>query len=117
MMNSDWRNPARPLDVNNDMFVSPLDALVVINALNSRGASSDLGARQNRLDSYLDTNGDRSMSPLDALIVVNELNRSDRTSDLSNERIDGEAETAPAGFVSIVMGGLPGTNHWTRRVQ
>ena len=109
MMNSDWRNPARPLDVNNDMFVSPLDALVVINALNSRGASSDLGARQNRLDSYLDTNGDRSMSPLDALIVVNELNRSDRTSDLSNERIDGEAETAPAGFVSIVMGGLPGT--------
>ena len=79
MMNSDWRNPARPLDVNNDMFVSPLDALVVINALNSRGASSDLGARQNRLDSYLDTNGDRSMSPLDALIVINELNRSDRT--------------------------------------
>ena len=109
MMNSDWRNPARPLDVNNDMFVSPLDALVVINALNSRGASSDLGARQNRLDSYLDTNGDRSMSPLDALIVINELNRSDRTSDNASQRIDGEAETAPAGFVSIVMGGLPGT--------
>ncbi|MCY2977661.1 MAG: putative Ig domain-containing protein [Planctomycetota bacterium] len=109
MMNSDWRNPARPLDVNNDMFVSPLDALVVINALNSRGASSDLGARQNRLDSYLDTNGDRSMSPLDALIVINELNRNDRTSDNASQRIDGEAETAPAGFVSIVMGGLPGT--------
>ena len=109
MMNSDWRNPARPLDVNNDMHVSPLDALVVINALNSRGASRDLGVRQNRLDSYLDTNGDRSLSPLDALVVINELNRSDRTSDLSNERIEGEAEMAPAGFVSIVMGGLPGT--------
>jgi fibro-slime domain-containing protein/RHS repeat-associated protein len=109
MMNSDWRNPARPLDVNNDMFVSPLDALVVINALNSRGAFSDLGIRLNRLDSYLDTNGDRNLSPLDALKVINELNRSDRTSDIANQRIDGEAETAPAGFVSIVMGGLPGT--------
>jgi RHS repeat-associated protein len=109
MMNSDWRNPARPLDVNNDMYVSPLDALVVINALNSRGASSDLGVRQNRLASYLDTNGDRNLSPLDALVVINELNRSDRSSDNASQRIDGEAETAPAGFVSIVMGGLPGT--------
>ena len=109
LMNSDWRNPARPLDVNNDMYVSPLDALVVINALNSRGASSDLGVRQNRLASYLDTNGDRNLSPLDALVVINELNRSDRAYDNASQRIDGEAETAPAGFVSIVMGGLPGT--------
>ena len=107
-MNSDWRNPTRPLDVNNDMYVSPLDALVVINSLNSRGASSDLGVRQNRLASYLDTNGDRNLSPLDALVVINELNRSDRSSDNASQRIDGEAETAPAGFVSIVMGGLPG---------
>ena len=61
LMNSDWRNPTRPLDVNNDMYVSPLDALVVINSLNSRGASSDLGVRQNRLASYLDTNGDRNL--------------------------------------------------------
>jgi fibro-slime domain-containing protein/RHS repeat-associated protein len=108
LMNSDWRNPTRPLDVNNDMYVSPLDALVVINSLNFRGASSDLGVRQNRLASYLDTNGDRNLSPLDALVVINELNRSDRSSDNASQRIDGEAETAPAGFVSIVMGGLPG---------
>ncbi|MCY3005079.1 MAG: putative Ig domain-containing protein [Planctomycetota bacterium] len=107
-MNSDWRNPTRPLDVNNDMYVSPLDALVVINSLNFRGASSDLGVRQNQLASYLDTNGDRNLSPLDALVVINELNRSDRSSDNASQRIDGEAETAPAGFVSIVMGGLPG---------
>ena len=110
-MNSDWRNPARPLDVNNDMSISPLDALVVINALNARGASSDLGVRQNRLGSYLDTNGDRNLSPLDALLVINELNSSDRSSDHYTQRIDGEAETAPAGFVSIVMGGLAGTRN------
>jgi choice-of-anchor C domain-containing protein len=107
MMNSDWRNPSRPLDVNNDMSVSPLDALVVINAINSRGAWSSLGVRS-PLNYYLDTNGDNSLSPLDALTVINGINDSSRSSQLSNQRIDGEAEPGPAGFISIVMGNLPG---------
>lgn len=107
MMNSDWRNPSRPLDVNNDMSVSPLDALVVINAINSRGAWSSLGVRS-PLNYYLDTNGDSSLSPLDALTVINGINDSSRSNELSNQRIDGEAEPGPAGFISIVMGNLPG---------
>jgi RHS repeat-associated protein len=107
MMNSDWRNPSRPLDVNNDMSVSPLDALVVINAINSRGAWSSLGVRS-PLNYYLDTNGDNSLSPLDVLSVVNALNDPSRSNELSNQRIDGEAEPGPAGFISIVMGNLPG---------
>lgn len=111
LMNSDWRNPVRPLDVNNDMHVSPIDALIVINALNTRGSSRNLGERQNRLASYLDTNGDRKLSPLDALLVIDLLNTRDRSTDQSNQRIDGEAEPAPAGFVSIVMGNLPGTGN------
>ena len=32
-----YQNPAMPMDVNNDGFVSPLDALIVINDLNANG--------------------------------------------------------------------------------
>jgi hypothetical protein len=52
--------------VNNDGYVSPLDALLVINALNQPPA--DLTS------SVLDVNGDRHLSPLDALLVINKLN-------------------------------------------
>ncbi|HND54136.1 MAG TPA: Ig-like domain-containing protein, partial [Pirellulaceae bacterium] len=33
-----WQNSRNPLDVNADLFVSPIDALLVINYLNSHGA-------------------------------------------------------------------------------
>ncbi len=37
MMNRDWHNANRVSDVNNDMITTPLDALLVINRLNSSG--------------------------------------------------------------------------------
>jgi choice-of-anchor C domain-containing protein len=108
MLNSDWYNIARPTDVNNDMLVTPLDALLVINQLNRRGIVPELGQRANRLDSYLDTSGDSYLSPLDVLLVINEINQRQDTPNQTLSRIEGEAEPAPVGFISIVMGGLPG---------
>jgi VCBS repeat-containing protein len=70
-------NPVSPMDVNDDGVVSPLDALLVINALSTKGARSiipdEIGAP------YLDTSANNQLSPLDALLVVNYLNRT-RTS-------------------------------------
>ena len=76
-------------DVNGDSFVSPIDALMVINFLNSND-TGDLGPEDNL---RLDINGDRLVTPIDALLVINFL----------NNNADGEGENdlrteAPMGF-------------------
>ena len=105
LLNADWTNAARPIDVDNDMSISPLDVLAVVNQINRVG-SSRLGERTNSLDYYYNTDGDEFLSPLDVLTAVNYVNAS-----LSSEvplRIEGVTEPAPVGFVSMVMGSLPG---------
>ncbi|MCA9160189.1 MAG: hypothetical protein KDA72_17765, partial [Planctomycetales bacterium] len=73
-----FTNNNSPLDVNADGFVSPIDALVIINALNSGGARSLMGGLggegegANRF--FIDTNGDGLLSPMDVLGVINYLN-------------------------------------------
>ena len=67
-----WQNPLNPWDVNNDSFVSPLDALLIINRINTEGAG-ELTAAVNG-PPYLDSNGDGYLSPIDALLVINQLN-------------------------------------------
>ncbi|MCC7336922.1 MAG: tandem-95 repeat protein [Pirellulaceae bacterium] len=74
----EFTNNNSPLDVNADGFVSPIDALVIINALNSGGARSLMsglggeGEGANRF--FIDTNGDGFLSPMDVLGVINYLN-------------------------------------------
>jgi hypothetical protein len=65
-------NPLNPLDSSGDGFVTPLDALVVINFLNQSGAGAD--PLSLRLTKYLDTSGDGFISAIDALLVINRLN-------------------------------------------
>lgn len=91
-----FQNPANNLDVNNDTFVAPIDALLAINYLNIfnsmvAGASIPLpptsppfpapppvldptggGVRGNGL--FLDVNGDGFLTPIDPLLVINFLN-------------------------------------------
>jgi hypothetical protein len=67
-----FTNPDNPWDINGDGQVAPLDALIVVNALNSRHVESSSEADAPLL--YLDANGDSFLSPLDALGVVNYLN-------------------------------------------
>jgi serine protease len=70
-----WHNRRSPYDVNDDNQVSPIDALSVINALNTVGPGS-LEFRQwtsgERM--YLDVVADNFLAPIDALTVINYLN-------------------------------------------
>ncbi|MHB8955464.1 MAG: putative Ig domain-containing protein [Pirellulaceae bacterium] len=70
---TDSSTPVTPpvVDVNSDAYVTPIDALLVINRLNSAG-TGPVGAQV-----HLDVNRDGIVSPLDALLVINELNRQD----------------------------------------
>ena len=66
------------MDTDNDGTISPLDVLVVINAINLGG--SQVGFTRTiagyTVDEglYLDVDGDRYLSPLDVLTIVNYLN-------------------------------------------
>ena len=80
-----YQNPAQPLDVNADGNVSPIDALTVINSLNSEGSrsvlvlgdsSGDMGEYLNSHQYLYDTNGDFAITPIDVLSVINHLNGS-----------------------------------------
>lgn len=64
-------NPLNPLDVNGDTFVSPLDALLVINQLGANPVSP-----HSALQMFYDTNADGAISPIDALLVINALSGS-----------------------------------------
>lgn len=66
-------NPTNNLDVNADNFISAIDALVVINQLNSRGNGLFLSPQEFR--SYVDTNSNGYVEAMDVLIVINYLNR------------------------------------------
>jgi hypothetical protein len=66
---SSWQNQANRFDVNNDGAVSPIDALLVINDLNLKGARSL--AASDATPPFIDVNGDGNASPIDALQVIN----------------------------------------------
>jgi hypothetical protein len=71
-----WQNARHPLDVNADANITVLDALVVINRLNSQGPAH-LDPTPNAPDvprPFYDVNGDGNLTVLDALVVVNHLN-------------------------------------------
>jgi len=67
-----FQNIHNPFDVSNDGHVSPLDALLVINFLNSRGSLS-LKDVNSEVEAFWDVTGDDWVSPLDALLVINSL--------------------------------------------
>jgi len=75
---SPWQNPTQALDVNNDSFVSPFDALLIINRLNTVGAGElpPVDA-EHAPPPYYDTDGDGFLAPRDALLVINLLNGDD----------------------------------------
>lgn len=81
---SDYWNAARPEDVNADSHISPVDALLIINQLNTGGSqqlspvagpdSPEGGEGEQDGKSYYDVNNDGHVSPVDALMVINALN-------------------------------------------
>ncbi|MCH5372624.1 MAG: dockerin type I domain-containing protein, partial [Planctomycetes bacterium] len=83
-----WHNNLIPNDVNGDYQVGPLDALLVINALNQGGsrrlgdllasnageAESPVAEGEAASNLMFDVNDDAYLSPIDALNVINSLN-------------------------------------------
>ena len=72
-----WRNQAIAEDVNNNGGVQPLDALLVINYLNStspRNLPETIPSNQTAYPIFLDVSGDNVVAPIDALRVINRLN-------------------------------------------
>lgn len=74
---SPYQNGSNRWDVNNDGFVSPIDALLVLNRLGRGGSGEGEGGASGNGGPtvFWDVNGDRVMSPLDALQVINYLSR------------------------------------------
>lgn len=74
---SGWTNPRNRLDVSGNQIVDPLDALQVINHLNTAGPGplSLSEAADEVQPPFLDADGDGQVMPHDVLLVVNDLNR------------------------------------------
>ncbi len=69
-----WQSPIEPLDVNRDELITPLDALLVINALGEfAGGALPEGGPNAEFPDYVDVTGTGSVAPLDALLVINQL--------------------------------------------
>lgn len=93
-------NFALPADTNGDGLRTPLDALLVIVYLNSRGASR-LPAPPISIPTKVDVNADGAASPLDVLLIIDALNKQARGQgegepNLTNV-VDGPLQSAPPG--------------------
>jgi len=76
-----WHNADKPMDVDNDTYISPLDVLNMINELNApkfiTGNGNTLPEITDLISPppYFDVDDDGTLSPLDVLIVINYLNQ------------------------------------------
>ncbi|MFN3189711.1 MAG: cadherin domain-containing protein [Aureliella sp.] len=76
-----WHNAESASDVSNDSFVTPIDALMVINYLNT-AESTEVPSDAPPEFGFVDVNGDNFVTPIDALIVINQLNNGDGEGEL-----------------------------------
>lgn len=89
-----FHNPQSPYDVNSDDEVTPLDALLILNALSQNGSAgpiSDFPAPGR----YWDVNGDGMITPLDALLILNYLNVQNRPRPTSEPEGDSGSDVQP----------------------
>ncbi len=65
---------SRPVDVDGNGIVAPLDALLIINKLNKDGAGPLPAPTTNSVPAYVDVDSNLILAPIDALTVINVLN-------------------------------------------
>jgi hypothetical protein len=111
------------LDINQDGAVTPLDALNIINSLNTNGSRGLAEGEELSYDNRLDVNQDEYITPLDALSIINYLNN---RSEVTGEAAEGEfTPTAPTqtrlgtsiDSIDIVIADAPesaGVDEWMR---
>ena len=113
---SAYQNPIAGLreDVNADGFVTPLDALVVINFLEAQGSASvPVSLIGSAPPDYLDTTGNGLVTPQDALDVIDVLallgggsGEGEFASQLRNQQIPAQLGTTTS-FAAVNRSGLP----------
>ncbi len=100
-------NAAMARDVNGDGRISPIDALLVIDRLNSIGthAVPDLLVQYREEAPYCDVSNDRRISPIDVLMIIDYLNQS--FSAAEGESVESAAEVNPSMLQVGVAAGRP----------
>ncbi|MCA9125525.1 MAG: tandem-95 repeat protein [Planctomycetales bacterium] len=71
------QNPSEHMDVNADGFITPIDALLIINFLNGNSGGGSV-ANLPPPPPFRDVNGDNFITPSDVLIIINKLNADSR---------------------------------------
>lgn len=71
----------RAYDVDNNKYITALDALMVINHLNQHGEGEALDGTE-EFAGFVDVTGDNRVTALDALSVINALNRGEGEADM-----------------------------------
>lgn len=106
---SPWTNRANNLDTTRDGAVVPLDALVVINALNLVEGNGELSNPRTLLEQEqpdFDTNGDGFLTPVDALLVINFLNSQNGQGEPDEQAADialADADLWSAAFLDLEL--------------
>jgi hypothetical protein len=96
-----WQNADNCLNVNNDDFVSPIDALLVINELNRHGSRKLMPPSGNVAPPpYYDVNGDYYVSPIDVLLIINHLTRAGGEGEADDSATSGTAATTSWAMVA-----------------
>ena len=90
-------------DVNADGFITPIDALLVINFLNTNGGGRSVVGLP-APPPYRDVSGDNFISALDALLVINYLNTRGRSGGGEGE-LAGEGESTAAQWMAPIDAG------------
>ncbi|MCY2987719.1 MAG: dockerin type I domain-containing protein [Planctomycetota bacterium] len=100
-----WQNFDNRYDVNHDGYVTPLDALLIINDFNLHGSRTLPAApvSPQAPPPYLDVSGDGDETPLDALLVINELNARPANPALASAPALAGAEGEPATVPPAVI--------------
>ena len=78
------------LDVSDDLYVSPIDAVLIIDFLNGVGGG-EVELNSDPGDPFMDTSGDNFISPIDAVLVINDLNGDDYTDVVAAGEAEGES--------------------------
>jgi ELWxxDGT repeat protein/VCBS repeat-containing protein len=94
--NNDYYHALHPMDVDGDNRVLPIDALYIINYLNTVGVTHLSGISGNPTK-WLDPSNDGYVTPLDALLVINDLNAAAAA---EGERTPGLIASAPGDALS-----------------
>jgi VCBS repeat-containing protein len=90
-----YQNPSNKYDVNNDSFVSPIDVLLIINLLNSTGASIPVDQLPPPPPFY-DVNGNGFVDATDVLSLVDYINSTGNSGSGEGEQevVDGTSRLA-----------------------